>query len=99
MRPIQHRKCLGILVLAWFLLYAAPAFGYVDNINGSAVPAPSVFFDGISAIGWYYTPSFGYSLTGISSYFDPLFSSSDRTVTVQIQSERPTNGGGVLAQG
>lgn len=99
MRPIRHHKSLGILVLACRLLYAAPASAYIDNINGSAVPAPQIFFDGIPGIGWYYTPAFSYYLTGISTYFDPLFTGPTRVVSVQIQTERPVNGGTILAQG
>jgi hypothetical protein len=70
-----------------------------DNINGSANP-PFVFYAGPQDIGWYYTPATSYDLTGIFTTFRAVPNGTGaRTVTVQIQTERPVNGGTVLGQG
>jgi hypothetical protein len=86
--------------LAGVAALAGPAFaGYFDSINPNATP-PFVFYGGPTDIGWYYTPSQSYSLTGIFTDFEPVPNGTgSRTITSQIQSERPVNGGTVLDQG
>jgi hypothetical protein len=86
-----------VLVMAWLV---PPTFGaQVDNINGSATP-PFVNYAGPRDIGWYYTPALSYDLTGIFTTFRSVPNGTgSRTVTVQIQSQRPVNGGTVLGQG
>jgi hypothetical protein len=73
--------------------------GYIDSINPNAMPEDFAT-SGFNSVGWYYTPSQDYSLTGISTFFAfTEFGSGSRTVTVQIQSDTPANGGVVLDQG
>lgn len=76
---------------------------FVEQINGDAQPATPTarvdFSNDFAGIGWYYTPQKTYLLTGIYSTFRALEGTpSAREVTVQIQSERPINGGYVLAE-
>jgi hypothetical protein len=86
-----------VLAMAWLVPTALGV--QVDNINGSATP-PFVNYGGPRDIGWYYTPSLTYDLTGIFTTFRAVPNGTgSRTVTVQIQSERPVNGGTVLGQG
>jgi hypothetical protein len=80
---------------------AVPACaGFIDSINPLAAVEPNTDFGGPIDIGWYYTPSQTYNLSGIFSFFKPIPSGTGvRTATVQIQTDRPVNGGTVLAQG
>lgn len=99
-------KQLLATALAWLLTIAASRLqaGYIDNINGSATPASHNGLDDQvqpgDDLGWYYTPAFSYSLDGIFTNFGP-FAGQHTTplITIQIQSERPVNGGAVLRQG
>ena len=94
---IRPAAVVTVLVMAWLV---SPTFGaQVDNINGSATP-PFVNYAGPRDIGWYYTPALSYDLTGIFTTFRSVPNGTgSRTVTVQIQSQRPANGGTVLGQG
>lgn len=80
--------------------FGAPAMAAtIDSINPNATP-PFVEYAGPQDIGWYYTPTFSYTLTGITTEFVAVPNGTgQRTITVQIQTERPVNGGTVLAQG
>lgn len=53
---------------------------------------------GTDDVGWYYTPKFSYDLTGIYSKFG-TGNPGTPNITVQIQTDRPVNGGVVLQQG
>jgi hypothetical protein len=76
------------------------AAGYIDSINPNGVPEDFVSYGSLNNIGWYYTPTQSYSLTGISTDFGlDEFGGGLRTITVQIQTDRPVNGGTVLDQG
>jgi hypothetical protein len=99
------RKFFVALFIACSLTIAVSRLqaGYIDSINPSATPASnsyeSIYFSS-NGQGWYYTPSFSYTLTGISTDFGP----SNGTlvtpeITVQVQTDRPVNGGTVLAEG
>ena len=59
----------------------------IDNINGSLSPAFLVFGGAIDNIGWNYTPSFSYNLTGISTVFESVPNSDTlpRTVTIVLE--------------
>lgn len=79
---------------------ASPTF---DSVNPGASPAFSnntYVHWGSRDVGWYYTPSATFDLDGISSRFleAPNPPVASKTVTVQIRSERPVNGGTVLRQ-
>jgi hypothetical protein len=95
--------------LCLFLPPIAPSrleAGIVDNINGAASPATTFSTSVIfqlpgNDLGWYYTPTFSYSLNGISANFGSAGTSPlvTPTITVQIQSDRPAAGGHLLAEG
>ena len=72
----------------------------IDNINGSATTPFVLYSTGFfSDIGWYYTPSISYHLDGIFTNFESVPNGTGtRTVTVQIQTERPINGGTVMGK-
>lgn len=93
------RFVISVTAIGLFAVMSRPALAYIDNINGAAVPASQINYQGIDGIGWYYSPTFSYYLTGVNSYFNPLFSGPTKTVTLEIQTERPTIGGSLLRQG
>lgn len=70
-----------------------------DSINGAASP-PFVYYGGPLNIGWMYTPTQSYNLDGISTYFEPVPNGTGtRTITAQIWTDLPNNGGTLLGQG
>jgi PEP-CTERM motif len=78
-----------------FLLCALPAFlpaAVIDTVNGSSSPAPYTY-TGIGEVGWLYTPSFGYDLTGVETQW---FSVTGDAVTLEIYSDLPSSGGTLL---
>jgi hypothetical protein len=90
---------LGPLVAGAIALGAGAAnAAVIDNVNGSFLPPFLVFGGAIDNIGWDYTPSFSYNLTGISTYFEPVGNPAPvtRTVTVVLES---TAGGAPIATG
>jgi len=66
-------------------------------INGSASLGNGTF-NRTSSVGWYFTPSSTFFITMIQTRFNPAASSADRTVGVELWSERPGLGGSLLAQ-
>lgn len=88
------------LLLALVLTGQSQA-AYIDAINPGAVPSYDTAFGGsYNNIGWYYTPSQNYLLTALGTEFaQDEFGGGTRTVTFQILTDRPVNGGMVLAQG
>jgi len=98
----MHRLWL----FAALLFAVSPArASYIDNINGSATPGSNLtntvtFDSSVTGVGWYYTPSFSYTLDGIFTNFGQASTTVvTPTITVQLQTERPVNGGTVLEQG
>ncbi|HWB12730.1 MAG TPA: PEP-CTERM sorting domain-containing protein [Pirellulales bacterium] len=70
----------------------------MDEINPNAQPLLNTSY-AFPNIGWYYTPTQSYTLTGISTFFEPISSGTgNHSITVQIQSDRPANGGVLLDQ-
>jgi len=93
-----------LLLLAFISVASQAEATIIDSINGSATPASNLengvdYGKPANDIGWYYTPTFSYTLDGIYSEFGQ-FSSNLATpmITVQIQTDRPVNGGVLLAQ-
>ncbi len=77
---------------------SAASAGIIDSINGSFLP-PFVTFDpSVSNLGWNYTPSFSYNLTGISTFFEPIGDPAPVTRTVTVVLEN-TAGGAPIATG
>ena len=85
---------LPALVLVSCLPLCVWAGPIMDSVNASATPWGASWY--ADEVGWYYTPSFGYTLGGIETKFG---SSDGRTVTVQFWSAHPEDGGVVLASG
>lgn len=86
---------LAVLILAFS---CTPARAQIDNINGNATPPYLVWSTDFNTEGWEYTPTKSYTLTGISSDFEPVTDGSGlKTVTVQIQTA--PDGGTVIDQG
>jgi hypothetical protein len=93
----------SVLLLSAFIVGGVVGSGaasatIIDNINGGASPAFFFFGGAIDNIGWDYTPSFSYNLTGISTFFEPIAvpAPTTRTVTVVLKS---TAGGAPIASG
>jgi PEP-CTERM motif len=79
---------LGALVAgAVSVSVGAASATVIDNINGSASPTFLVFGAPDDNVGWNYTPSFSYNLTGISTVFEsvPNGDTLPRTVTVVLE--------------
>lgn len=79
---------LGALVAGGLALGAGAAnAAFIDNVNGNFLPPFLVFDNAVQNIGWDYTPSFSYNLTGISTYFEPVGDAAPvtRTVTVVLE--------------
>lgn len=99
----NKRRQTGHLLIFFFVVTSSPCAhaAFIDAINGSAaVPSNIWYLEPGNEIGWYYTPAINYTLEGISTNFGPTNSALvTPTITVQIQTERPINGGVVLGQG
>jgi hypothetical protein len=85
--------CAGIVVA----LLAPMVHGdtIVDSRNASASPAPFVW--GVADVGWTYTPTTSYLLTGILTEFATDGSGITQTVTEELYSADPAAGGVLLA--
>ena len=102
---MQHRSSIVVPVVVFGLVAAISgpgsghaAAGIIDSINPDASPLPRTVY-APHDIGWYYTPAFDYKLEGIFSFFEPIPNGTgDHTITVQIQTDRPANGGTLLAE-
>jgi hypothetical protein len=78
----------------------APARASVlaDSVNASLAADNDAFW-GVDDVGWLYTPTSGYNLIGINTFFSiPVGTSiENRPVTVAVyQNNTPTNGGTLL---
>jgi hypothetical protein len=87
-------------VFAFVVLAALPivalADSIQDNINGNATP-PYVVYGGPNNIGWYYTANSSYELDGIFTDFEAVPNGTgSRTITEQIWTEQPADGGVLL---
>jgi len=85
------RLGLAVAVLSLAAGGVASANPIVDDVNGDKVPASGASW-AATEVGWLYTPSFSYDLTGINTRF---LVGDARTVTVEVYDELP-GGGGVL---
>jgi hypothetical protein len=97
---------IAATVLAGTCVANAGASPVFDAINPNAAPAfanNTYVRYGSRDVGWYYTPTITYDIDGIYGRFLPLGVSApaspiSKTVTAEIRSERPVNGGAVLRQ-
>ena len=99
MPPIV-RVALGIPLL---LLTLAPAPVRADSIaedvNAAAFPSFVQWGLGIPSVGWYFTPTNSLEVAGVLTNFRELFQpgDEDRTVTVEILTDRRAVGGTLIA--
>lgn len=88
-----------------FSLFAASSAAFGDQIaesfNAGQPQAVNTYWAPIADIGWYYTPSTSYNLVGVDTIFTTTTSPNDvdRTVTIGIWTDRPSNGGTLLESG
>ena len=54
------------------------------------------YYTSISSIGWYFTPSSSFFLTAINTRFSAFGTNLNRTVMVELWSDRPAAGGSLL---
>lgn len=82
-------------------LHASPI---IDSVNAHATPS-RVSYWSAAEVGWYYTPPFTYFLDGVSTKFGHQldFGGADpndpRAVTVEVYSDWPGAGDGLLRSG
>jgi hypothetical protein len=80
-----------ISVMFLFLIGSASA-AIIDTVNADKNPATGTVW-GARDVGWKYTPSFSYTITGVETKFGYA---DGRTVTLEIYSDVPNNGGSLL---
>jgi hypothetical protein len=82
-------------VAAAILVFAASAYAdpAIDNINGGLTPFPALT-NGLGDLGWVYSPTESYLLSGISSDFST--GGSSQTVTLSFYSGIPNSGSATL---
>jgi hypothetical protein len=86
-------------ILAWTAFTgSASANPTFDNINGGATVYPNLTIGGLNDLGWVYTPTVSYQLSGITSDFSTGETGS-QTVTLSFWSGLPDAGGTELASG
>jgi hypothetical protein len=79
----------------------APAVGQPVQVDvNPTAPLHSSYFKAKSSVGWYFTPTSAFFLSVIQTRFNPAAGpNQDRTVTVELWSDRPTLGGRLLRSG
>lgn len=63
----------------------------IDSVNANRSPSANSFW-GVSEVGWFYTPTFSYTLNGINTKFGSGGFANNRTVTVEIYNGAPSAG-------
>jgi len=83
-----------ILIAALFCVFALSAFAdvLVDSVNQNKHPEEDTWY--ATDVGWEYTPTIGYTLTGVFTKFG--YVENHRTVTVEVYEGLPSNGGRLL---
>jgi hypothetical protein len=96
----MRNRFWGLAILALFLP-AASLFGTVMESYNAGQPQAVNTFWGVTDIGWYYTPMSSYSLDGMATVFTQSTDPGDvnRVVTFAIFTDRPANGGTLMASG
>jgi hypothetical protein len=97
MNRVHFSVGLALTTLAAVALAAAhPAqASVVDSVNANKTPPPFGTW-AANEVGWQYTPSFSYDLSGILTKFAAV---DNRTVTAELYNGLPTAGGVLLGSG
>jgi hypothetical protein len=94
----------SFLLVRWALflfLAAGPALAntpVTESVNANAAPSYLIWANVVTAVGWFYTPSQSYILTGVRTEFLPVQPSDtgDRIVTVEFLTAPRADGGTLL---
>jgi len=70
--------------------HAAKAATIVDSVNANNSPAAFTSW-GATEVGWFYTPTFSYTLNGINTKFGSGGSANNQIVTVEIYNGAPSS--------
>jgi hypothetical protein len=91
-------RAVRVCLLALFVCFLASPALFADTIQDSvnATASPCACYWGATEVGWLYTPSSNYNLTGVLTLFGS-YGSSGNSVTEVIYSGLPTAGGTLLA--
>lgn len=92
MRVSLISKCVPFLALLTVGAYPVHGQEIKDSVNGSYLPATGGTWNAKN-VGWYYTPTFSYTLDSILSDFAQA---DGRTVTEELYDGNPPASGGSL---
>jgi MYXO-CTERM domain-containing protein len=108
-KEVSMKKTLGLLVcLAGLWGATLPATAAVeDSVNADKAPLHWTYWSwDVDAVGWMYTPSFSYDLTGVQTKFGPYDPSRNSpmedpnaplsTITEEVYDAIPGQGGQLL---
>jgi len=86
-----------ILLTAFLWMFAFSAFAdpLVDSINQYEIPDSQISW-AAADVGWEYTPSVSYALTGVFTKFSHVGYGDTQTVTVEVYDSLPDSGGSLL---
>jgi hypothetical protein len=95
----RARLAITALALALARAGSASADTVAQDINAGSTASFLAWCGGCTSVGWYYTPAQAFFLSGIQTKFRGLnqAGSQDRTVVVELLTERRAAGGSVLA--
>lgn len=88
----------SIFIITGFLQWAPVSQADIkaDGLNDDKNPQFLGWCSGCTVVGWYYIAPFDYDLSGIQTNFEPGVG-AERTVTVEILTDRRFAGGALLA--
>jgi hypothetical protein len=87
-------KFPAVMLLCAFA-FSAFADALIDSINQDGFPSPLSRWMA-AEIGWKYTPTVNYALTGVFTEFSAIPYGDNRTVTVEVYDGLPSDGGRLL---
>lgn len=89
----------GVLAVALLATAAVPTAAQPVQININTTSTLGKFTYGrVSSVGWYWTPTTSFFLSAIHTKFNSTVGANvDRTVSVELWSNRPAVGGSLLA--
>ena len=88
---VAQRVLIVVVVICWFEVASPVSAAVIDSVNAGRNADANAW--GVPEVGWIYTPSFSYNLTGVGTKFG---SGDPRTITVEVYDELPSQGGTLL---